>query len=114
MRGFEVGEPVVYLMTKQSSHPTLRATTVSPAAHGDDYSYVVKKFWVVREICTDGTLIVQTRKGKARRVSADDPCLRHASLWERWMYRDRFPESDLIEPIPAEPRPTPEKIGQAG
>jgi len=112
MRFFQVGDPVIYMMTKQSSHPTLRATTVSPAAHGDDYSYVVKKYWVVREICTDGSLIVQTRRGKTRRVSSYDLCLRHASMWERWMHAERFPEVDPFEPAPS-PRPTPEKLGSA-
>ncbi|MCG6157381.1 hypothetical protein [Rubinisphaera margarita] len=92
MNQFQVGDHVIYLMTKQSSHPTLRATKVSPSAHGDQYNYVVEKFWVIREIRDDGTLVVQTRRGKTREILEDDPSLKKATWWHRWMYRDRFPE----------------------
>ncbi len=91
---FQIGDPVIYMMTKQSSHPTLRATKVSPSAHGDQYNYVVEKFWVVSEITEDGNLIVQTRRGKSRELSKTDPNLKRANWWHRWLYRNRFPEVD--------------------
>ncbi|MCA8984660.1 MAG: hypothetical protein R3C12_17580 [Planctomycetaceae bacterium] len=94
MSQFQVGDPVVYLMTKQSSHPTLRATYVAPSQHGDSYCYVVEKFWVVKEIRGDGQLVVQTRRGKTRVLSPDDPCLKRANWWHRWVHRDRFPQLD--------------------
>lgn len=93
MSQFQVGDPVIFLMTKQSSHPTLRATNISPSAHGDGYSYVVEKFWVVREIRDDGWLVMQTRRGKTRLVRAEDPRLKRASWWHRWVHRDRFPQT---------------------
>lgn len=105
MKQFQVGDPVIYLMTKQSSHPTLRATQVSPAQHGDNYSYVVEKFWVVREVLPDGQLQVQTRRGKTRVISPDDPCLKRASWWDRWVHRDRFPQLDPFAPPTDTPRP---------
>lgn len=100
---FQIGDPVIYMMTKQSSHPTLRATNVNPSPHGDQYHYIVEKFWVVKDIDSEGNLIAQTRRGKTHRISPDDPNLKRANWWHRWVHRDRFPELDYEEsPQPAE------------
>ncbi len=93
-RSLQPGDLVVYLMTKQSPHPTLRAKAVSPSESGEDYRYLVEKFWIVREITEDGQLVVQTRRGKSRIVSPDDPNLKRANWWHRWMNRERFPSID--------------------
>ena len=44
----------------------------------------------------DGTIELVTRRGKVHQVKADDPRLRPARLWERWMYRDRFPDLNHV------------------
>jgi len=85
------GDPVVYRVCKTSTDPGPRATEVHPAKHGDWYSYQVDKFWAVSEVLTDGSLKLVTRRGKQHTVEADDPRLRAARWWERWLYRDRFP-----------------------
>ena len=88
---FRVGDRVVYRVTKNTAHPTPRARWISPSARGEFYSYAVDKHWVVRETRPDGTLVLETRRGKIHVISASDPVLRPASLWERWRLRDRFP-----------------------
>jgi len=99
---FQLGDLVIYLMTKQSAHPTLRAKTVAPSESGEDYRYLVEKFWIVCEITKEGELIVQTRRGKTRTISPEDPNLKRANWWQRWLYRGRFPTIDK--------RQTPEHI----
>jgi hypothetical protein len=70
---------------------------VQPAAHGDDYLYLVDKFWSVVEAEPD-SLVLMTRRGKVHRVSPVDPNLRLARWWERWWYRDRFPKVNTQVP----------------
>lgn len=91
-RAFRPGDLVVYRKAKQSPKPGPRATRISPALHGDNYSYVVDKFWVVDAVGEDGDLLLRTRRGKQHRTSSDDPNLRHASLMTRLLYATRFPE----------------------
>lgn len=91
MSRFRTGDLVVFCKTKQSARPGPRAKAVHPAEHGDTYSYLVDKFWVVARECDDGTLELLTRRGKKHHVAAGDPCLRHAHWWERLWYRSRFP-----------------------
>ena len=97
IKDIQVGDLVVYQMTKQSSHPTLRAKAVAPSQNGEDYRYIVEKFWIVREITDQGELVVQTRRGKVRTITADDPNLKRASWWQRRINRGRFPSIDSIE-----------------
>lgn len=85
------GDPVIYRVSKTSTDPGPRAQQVYPAEHGDWYSYQVDKFWAVSDIQPDGTLVLVTRRGKQHTVTANDPRLRPASWWERWLYRNRFP-----------------------
>lgn len=92
---FNSGDPVIYRVCKRSTHPGRRAQEIIPASKGDDYSYQVDKFWIVSEIRSDGKLLLRTRRGKAHLVNPDDPMLRHAHWWERWLYRKRFPDAGL-------------------
>ena len=95
--GFRPGDYVIYRKTKFSSQPGPRATDVRPSPNGDTYNYIVDKFWIVRHVADDGTLTLQTRRGKTHRVSADDPLLRRPNFFERWRYRDRFEFSDAMD-----------------
>ncbi|MCA9036574.1 MAG: hypothetical protein KDA91_15670 [Planctomycetaceae bacterium] len=81
-------------MPKRSRHPGPRARSIHPAQMGDDYAYVVDKFWVVDAVGDDGTIHLKTRRGKTRSVPASDPLLRKATWWERWWHRNRFPAMD--------------------
>lgn len=91
---FHVGDRVIYRMRKYTTHPGPRARNVAPAPHGDFYDYEVDKFWVVAEQLNDGRLLLRTRRGKEHVVPLDDPKLRRAQLWERWLYRQRFSNQD--------------------
>lgn len=87
---FQPGDWVIYRKTKHSLQPGPRAANVNAARYGDGYSYTVDKFWVVREVHPDGSLLLETRRGKRHVVRPDDPCLRRPNLWQRLWYRDRF------------------------
>lgn len=89
---FKAGDWVIYRKTKHSTHPGPRAQDVQPSENGDDYSYLVDKFWAVAETRDEQTLVLVTRTGKLHVVSVDDPHLRHANWWERFRYRQRFPK----------------------
>jgi hypothetical protein len=93
-REFRVGDWVIYCVTKQTPHPGPRARMVSPARAGDLYAYAVEKQWIVAQVQDDGRLLLSTRRGKQRLVSASDPALRRPSLWERWWLRNRFPRGE--------------------
>jgi len=101
---YRKGEPVVFRMTKRSSHPGPRAETISPEPHGEGYEYHVDKYWVVADIQDDGQLVLRTRRGKTHVVRPDHPKLRRANLWERLTRRDRFPRLEDLPP-PGEVRP---------
>jgi hypothetical protein len=92
-RHFRPGDWVIYCMSKQGTHPGPRAENIHPNVHGDTCSYTVDKYWLVLGEESDGTVLLATRTGKHRRVSADDPNLRPPRWWERWWYRSRFPRS---------------------
>ena len=91
-RTFHPGDPVVYRATKFSAHPGPRAEDIAPSEHGEQYSYLVDKYWVVEEVLPDGQLRLRTRRGKQHILPAADPRLRHANWWERLMRRGRFPQ----------------------
>ena len=90
---FKPGDCVVFCRMKHKTHPSRRACAVQPAANGDDYSYYVKKFWVVCDVLSDGRVMLQTPRGRRHLVRADDPGLSHASLLEKFWYRNRFLQS---------------------
>lgn len=85
------GDPVVYQLSKVSSDPGPRAKDVHPAEFGETYRYLIDKYWTVAEVLVTGEFVLVTRRGKRHTVAADDPCLRPARWWERWIYRERFP-----------------------
>jgi hypothetical protein len=91
-RGFQEGDWVVYRRLKFTRHPGRRAHDVTASPHGDDYSYLVDKFWIVVNVLSDGKLTLRTRRGKTHVVEPNDPNLRHATLWDRIRYRQRFLE----------------------
>ena len=88
---FRIGDWLIYKLTKHSTHPGPRAKDVRPQPTGEEYSYVVDKFWVVADVEKDGRLLLRTRKGKKRIVEASDRNLRVPRIWERIIYRSRFP-----------------------
>lgn len=87
---YNPGDWVIYRRQKTSASPGRRAQRVIPAAHGDTYSYLVEKYWVVQEVLADGRLRLRTRRGKEHVVATDDRRLRRARWWERWLYQARF------------------------
>ena len=93
-RPFAPGDPVIYHKTKYSTAPGPRAREITPTAHGEDYAYVVDKFWLVKERRGDGTVVLITRRGKEHVVREDSPNLRRASWWERLVHHHRFPQSN--------------------
>ena len=87
--------------------PVLAPGKSRPTPHGDDYAYVVDKYWLVKECREDGTVVLVTRRGKEHLVKADSPNLRHANWWERFVHKNRFPELDpatgnVVDEEPAE------------
>lgn len=91
---YSVGDCVVYRKPKRSTRPGRRATDVHPAPCGDDYSYVVPKYWVVRDVLGEHTIEVCTRRGKRHRLRVNDPRLRKANLLEGIFLRRRFPHPE--------------------
>lgn len=98
MDKWEPGDWVVYAKQKFSTSPGPRARSVAAAEKGDSYSYVVDKYWVISERLDDGDLLLRTRTGKEHVVRVDDPRLRAAKWWERWLLANRFPPAG---PTPA-------------
>ncbi len=92
-RRFHPGDPVVYHKAKVGPHPTLRAHHVHPSPCGDDYCYVVDKYWRVLDQLNNGRVVVLTRRGKQHTLDDTDPCLRRARWYERWFLRERFPDA---------------------
>ena len=93
MNCFSKGDRVIYRREKHSTKPGPRAVNVDPSPLGETYSYEVDKFWLVEDIDDRGQVIVKTRRGKTHQVPKDDPRLRRASWWERWLYSKRFPQT---------------------
>jgi len=61
----------------------VRAKNVSPSKAGDSYGYTVDKYWIVKEVLPEGSLLVQTTRGKELTLPADDMALRKPYIWER-------------------------------
>jgi hypothetical protein len=91
-REFAVGDWVLYRKPKHSVSPGPRASEISPAPSGEFYTYIVEKFWIVREVLPDGRLRLGTRRGKSHLIDPSDPNLRRVSWWQRWIYVRRFRE----------------------
>lgn len=86
------GDLVIYRKTKFSRHPGPRARDIAAAPHGDTYSYLVEKYWVVVSVHPEGEIELQTRTGKRHTCNSSDPNLRAASWWERVIHGHRFPK----------------------
>ena len=89
---FQKGDWVVYRKTKFGERPTGRAVEVTPCEHGDGYTYLVDKYWVVESVRGD-RVTVRTRRGKRHEIEASDRRFRRAALWERLVHRSRFAET---------------------
>ena len=99
-RSIKPGDCVVYRKLKQTTHPGPRARAISASLKGDFYSYLVDKFWVVRQELANGKLLVETRRGKTHVIDKRDPNLRRATLWDWLRHRARF--AQLQRPRPAD------------
>lgn len=93
MNRFHIGDWVVYRKEKFSPHPGPRACEVFPSEQGEDYSYIVPKFWQIVGFPDDGQVEVATRTGKRHTLRADDPHLHKATIFERLRYRGKFPRA---------------------
>lgn len=89
---YHEGDRVVYRIQKHSVKPGPRAQNVHASARGEAYTYEVDKYWVVRELRDDGSLVAQTRQGKLHVLPVDDPQLRPASWWECLWRQEQFPD----------------------
>ncbi|MCX6179497.1 MAG: hypothetical protein NT163_09080 [Chlorobiales bacterium] len=87
---FRAGDMIVYHKPKSSFCPGPRAKQVYPLEHGEEYHYVVDKFWKVAKVNNDGTLEVVTRTGKKHRLEVSDPNISKARLFQHFLYRKRF------------------------
>lgn len=102
---FKPGDLVIYKLPKQGPTPGPRASSIHPSRGGEDYSYVVGKYWMVAEVLPQNQLRLVTRRGKHRVVSADDPLLSKAGWWQRFRHRGRFPAPELLQVVRADPHP---------
>lgn len=84
------GDWAVYRKSKSGANPGPRAAQVVASSKGENYGYVVDKFWVVDEVLADGKLRLVTAKGKVHLIAADDPNLRRPGLLQRFLWRERF------------------------
>jgi hypothetical protein len=96
MEKYEKGDLVIYHKPKISTHPGHRAEGIHPARYGDDYTYMVDKFWMVSRIIDKETIEVKTRTGKTHEVHVDDPHLRKAGVKDKVLHRGKFPDPEEI------------------
>ena len=83
---FKSRDLVVFQKRKHGPHPGPRARSLRPAPQGDDYDYVIDKYWVVESVLDGDRLLLRTPGGKLHEVASVDPDLRPASLRERvWL-----------------------------
>lgn len=87
-----IGDWVIYRKQKRSSSPGPRAESMHPDQSGEEYTYIVEKYWIVEEINPDGELILITRRGKRHTIPPDDPRLRKPGPIEKWFLAGRFRE----------------------
>ncbi|TWU06349.1 hypothetical protein [Stieleria varia] len=87
---WHTGDWAVYRKSKIGPNPGRRAARVTASSKGENYGYVVDKFWVVEEILADGSLRLRTAKGKQHVIAPDDPNLRRPGILQRLIWGDRF------------------------
>jgi hypothetical protein len=98
MKHYAVADHVIYRKQKVSAHPGQRARQIRPSEKGEDYYYLVDKYWVVSAVLYDGSIEVMTRTGKRYCLRPDDPNLHKPSLIEELVHRDRFPRLPAAPP----------------
>lgn len=86
---FRPGDWVIYKMQKASSSPGPRAQATTASSKGENYTYIVDKFWVVEAVEGDEVLL-RTRKGKQHRINKGDSRMRRPSWLQKLMYSSRF------------------------
>lgn len=96
---WKVGDRTIYRVQKCSTRPGPRAINVHAATAGENYTYEVDKFWIVTRVEQD-RIVVQTRTGKIRTLAPNDQRLRRASLLERILFADRFPDPGDVQSSP--------------
>lgn len=106
-RPFRRGDLVIFTVEKRGTAPGPRARDVEPEPLGEDYRYLVDKYWVVEADASDGRVFVRTRRGKRHLIQTDNDNLRHANWWERLMFADRFPQLDQLPADPSQAAPKP-------
>jgi len=85
-RSFKAQDLVVFQKRKHGPHPGPRARHLRPAPLGDDYDYVIDKYWVVDRVLDSDRLLLRTPGGKLHEIARVDPDLRRPSLRERvWL-----------------------------
>ena len=89
---WSVGDWVIYRKQKRSASPGPRAQSTFADAHGDEYTYIVEKYWIVESVLESGELQLVTRRGKRHVVRPNDPRLRKPGLIERWALGSRYRE----------------------
>lgn len=94
-RPFRRGDLVVFRKSKQTPNPGPRAKHIDACQKGDNYSYVVDKFWIVDEVRANDQVVLRTRRGKVHVLATSDPHLRRATWLDRLLYRSRFPQLEL-------------------
>jgi len=94
-RGWKPGDWVIYRLSKHGVAPGPRAHHVSACRKGESYNYIVDKFWVIEAIGSGGELHVRTPGGKTRVLSSQDPNLRRARWWHRFLWGKRFRNAEL-------------------
>src|SRR5271156_5579264 len=57
----DVGDRIVYRKTKFSPLPGARAHHITASDKGENYTYLVDKYWVVADVLDDGRLLAKTR-----------------------------------------------------
>ena len=87
----DVGDRIVYRKVKFSPLPGPGAYHITPSDKGENYTYLVDKYWVVTDVLDDGSLVAMTRRGKLNFVRPDDPNLRKAKLIDSLFHRNLFP-----------------------
>jgi len=88
MKTFYIGQIVVYQKPKCSTHPGPRAHDVHPAEHGDNYTYVVDKFWKVVGL-SEVEIVLKTRQGKEHVIKLDDELIRKLHWWEKILFKTK-------------------------
>lgn len=89
---YRIGDRVIFRKSKHSACPGPRAHDIVPSSSGEDYSYLVDKFWTVIDVIDNESIICVTPGGKRHQIAMDHPNLRRANWLERWLFTNRFPE----------------------